>query len=545
MGYILEKLEDRAAYDNYFNPFRPGKYTGWAILVFPPDREITLNPTAPLGIWGSFYYGTVFWLINNEYRVAKADEWIEISPSHTAFYQKVLETRDALSGKVWKTLHDLMDLTADLELMQHDYRRYKDIADAFKEKDEHRLKAWFVDQVDFYAGEGAPGRLSMSFMQQRGIFPTIIQDFFEMQSEEDLKKHPRLSKLPKVEKDVLLTKWRAYQEWKRLFKREVELRMQHLEKLIRAKKKEIELKRAGIKDKIARILLISRGFTKPAIRVKHKTEALAALRPGAEATSYYFVRIWAWKEFVVPEFYKTPGELWALHPVNPYDDFTKRVLIFNEDIGLKAKYKWITKEWVDEKVEEIKKEGLFITRKRHYTTPVPIQPSPYYVFFQIDFKRYTIALPGGKELEDLTMDIRAFLMSQNILLVKLLEKKAMEEEFEWRIDEMVGTEHKIKGLEKELEKRKEEREKRGDIYPEIKEEMDIKSEYKEKKKTWFPLEKVRDKLQSWFGLKLRLLRRTPYERDWERIKRFYLSPLGRYYWKPLIVYIKSKMLALR
>ena len=160
-------------------------------------------------------------------------------------------------------------------------------------------------------------------------------------------------------------------------------------------------------------------------------------------------------------------------------------------------------------------------------------------------RRYTIALPGGKELEDLTMDIRAFLMSQNILLVKLLEKKAMEEEFEWRIDEMVGTEHKIKGLEKELEKRKEEREKRGDIYPEIKEEMDIKSEYKEKKKTWFPLEKVRDKLQSWFGLKLRLLRRTPYERDWERIKRFYLSPLGRYYWKPLIVYIKSKMLALR
>jgi len=44
------------------------------------------------------------------------------------------------------------------------------------------------------------------------------------------------------------------------------------------------------------------------------------------------------------------------------------------------------------------------------------------------------------------------------------------------------------------------------------------------------------------GIKFKLMRRGRYERDFERLKRFYLSPVGKYYYRPLVDRIKSQMI---
>jgi len=525
MGYILKDMKNYKTWSKYLDcsPGAVGKFSGWALLVYPPDTRTALNSTALLqmNMWQRLYYFTLFWLGNQEYIVRKVDEMIEISPTHRAYYELVMGQKDALAAQIRTTVDEIVRQIADLELLKHDYRRYKEILDYFEKNMEHNLKAMFIDQVDFYSGEGAPGRLSMSFMQQRNIFPTIIQDFLDMKSLEDLEKNPRLRELPRVEKDVLRVKFNAYQEWKEMFRREVETRVKELERLIKTKEAVINEMREGLKPKVARFKMIKHGFSK---ETERKSAATLFHRPGAEATSLTKITVWAWKEFFVPEFYKS-GEVRAFRPVDPYDEFTRKNLIFNEKIGLKAQYKWITKEWVEKCVDDIKSD-LLITRKRHESEP---PPSPYYSFFILEFERYTLRSATGSELEDITIYIDHFLMSQNVLLVKLLELKARQEEFEEDINKIIGQPRyeKDEKEEKKEEKKAEEGEKK-----EEKKKIDVGKMMSEAmKKAWDSL-----------GIKFKLMRRGPYERDFERLKRFYLSPVGKYYYRPLVDRIKSQMI---
>ncbi len=516
--YILDL--DETEWQNYLDPWRAGKWLGWGLMVLPPDQQTSLDYTGFPGDWNSLYYSMVFWLYNNEYHVEKVDESIEISPTHVAYYQKVLGQKDALGSQIKAGIDEIIKHVGDLELLRHDLRRYKEILNYFKEKDEHSLKAMFIDQVDFHAGEGAPGRLSMSFMQQRGIFPTIIQDFFAMQSEEDLEKNPRLKDLPEVEKDVLRTKFRAYQEWKQLFGREVESRVEELERLIRSKEELIGALRSGLKPKIARYMLIEEGLKGAGARRLART---FPVRPGTEATASYAVRLWAWKEFFPPEYFKS-GEIKALRElrgIRPDDDFTMKNLILSERTGLRAKFKWIGEDekWLKTAIEEAKK-ALFTVRRHGggmRGSAIPKFNAEYYVFFDLIFERTNILSARGDELEDVFITVRAYLMSQNVVLTKMLEVLAIREEFEQHVNTLLGLGGKVE-----------------------KEEGKEETQAKVKGKSKF-FDTLSDAFRS-IGLSFRLARFGPYDKERERIIRFYLSPMGRYFYRPLVKTLKAKIM---
>ncbi|MFH7918191.1 MAG: hypothetical protein QW631_02695, partial [Candidatus Aenigmatarchaeota archaeon] len=427
--------------------------------------------------------------------------------------------------------------------------------DYIEKKDEHSLKAIFIDQVDFHAGEGAPGRLSMSFMQQQNIFPTIIQDFYEMESEEDLEKKERLKGLPKVEKDMLLTKWRAYQEWKSLFGNEVKKRYERLKELIDSKRSMIEQTREWIKPHIARHKLLEEGLSRTSVR-KEATSSLWHVV--GEQTSEEVITLWAWKQFEVEEFFKTPGEILALRNIRPDDEWTKEHLIFHEELGLKQKYPWITEKWVENAIKEImEKDDLMITRRRVEKRYL------YYSFLEIIFDKRTLRTPQGKEIEDMDIIVRCYLMSQNVLLVKLLELKAKEEEFERYINRLLGLESKveIERLKKELIDMKKEDKIRylsrnfsNLSEEEIKAKLEAIGEHvdieevkrymvKKKEKFYEPLLKAWEKFSDFFGLDFKFIKRGPYEKDFEnRITKFYLVGTGRYAYGPLVGFLKSKIM---
>jgi len=510
MGKYVLELEEKN-WQDYFDPWGKGKWLGWGLVVLPPDQQTTLDYTGFPGDWNSLYYGMVFWLYNNEYHVEKVEEAIEISPTHVAYYQKVLGQKDALGSQIKAGIDEIIRHVGDLELLRHDLRRYREVLDYFKEKDEHSLKAMFVDQVDFHAGEGAPGRLSMSFMQQRGIFPTIIQDFFAMQSEEDLEKNPRLKDLPEVEKDVLRTKFRAYQEWKQLFGREIESRVRELERLVKSKEELIGALRSGLKPKIARYKLIEEGLKHPGVR---KFTATFPVRPGAEATASYVIRLWAWKEFFPPEYFKS-GEIKALRElrgIRPDDAFTMKNLILSEKTGLKAKFKWIDEHWLKGAIETAKR-ALF-TIRRH--GEIPKYNAEYYVFFDLTFERTNILSARGDELEDVFITVKTYLMTQNVVLTKMLEVLAIQEEFDRQVDALLGLGEKVR-----------EGEKGGG---------------EEKSRSKGKLISSLSEVFGSIGLGFRFARFGPYDKERERIIRFYLSPMGRYFYRPLVNRLKAKMM---
>jgi hypothetical protein len=566
MPYILDPLfvaqpgggiVGRTPWDRYINPW-PGaraKWLGKALLIQPLDQYITLNPTMPIGSFTNLYLSTISYLTNMEFIVRKVDEWIEVSPAHKAYYDMVLGEKEKIEIKIKTVIDDMIRHISDLELIEHDLRRYREFLDYIEKNDEHSLKAIFIDQVDFYAGEGAPGRLSMSFMQQNNIFPTIIQDFFEMKSEEDLEKNERLKKLPKVEKDMLKTKWRSYQEWKSLFGNEVKNRYSRLKELVDSKKKMIEESREFIKPYIARHKLLEEGLSRERIRKSYISDVFHTV---GEQTSREVIKVWAWKQFEPEEFFKAPGELLALKAVKADDEWTKKHLIFHPELGLKQKYPWITEKWVDNAIKEIMEiDDLMLTRRRVPRTYL------YYSFLELEFEKNTMRLPTGSEFEDIFITIRCYLMSQNVLLTKLLELKAKEEEFENYIDEILGLgeKRKIERLKKELSgmstkdkilylKRNfsnatdEEIKSRLDAIGENVSLDEIKK-YKIKKPSEImkKLNEAWEKFSDFFGLDFKFFKLGPYEKDFEnRITKFYLVGTGRTAYGPLVGFLKRRIM---
>ncbi|MFH7918192.1 MAG: hypothetical protein QW631_02700, partial [Candidatus Aenigmatarchaeota archaeon] len=136
MPYILDPLfaarpgggiVGRTPWDRYINPW-PGaraKWLGKALLIQPLDQYVILNPTMPIGSFQNIYYATIGFLTNSEFLVRKVDEWIEVSPVHKAYYDLVLGEKERIEIKIKTVLDDMIKHISDLELLEHDLRRYK------------------------------------------------------------------------------------------------------------------------------------------------------------------------------------------------------------------------------------------------------------------------------------------------------------------------------------------------------------------------------------------------------------------------------------
>ncbi|MEM5814319.1 MAG: hypothetical protein QXD77_00705 [Candidatus Aenigmatarchaeota archaeon] len=431
-------------------------YLGYYVCVGPVDpvsveqgsnQQIEINYTGAPGTASGLYYALTFQLLKWQYNVVKVDEWIEVSPTHREYFERTLASKSALEGTIKEGLRSAAQAVADYELVKHDLRKYREIMDyltavevAKKEKDakkrhtkllsaEHALKSMYVDQVDVHTG-------AMSLVEMaRSRWPTVIADFYSLTEEDDtvdgIKDRLKISRAEAV---VLKTKNTLFREWLKLFGGTVKDRYETLQSLVMAREKSIKEYQEWIKPYISRYKALKVGHERPELR-KSALTSFADLT--GQATFANVITIWAFKPYRAVEYKKMPHVVQGKFTIDPYDSWAK-LFIKDPKRGLASRYPWLlnkgSKEGndvADDIVEKLKAE--WSSGKIFGLDPKEL----YYIFFEIVVTRLGLRLQVG-ELEDITFMIKTWVLSQNIMLVKLVEKECREREVERYIEEMLG-----------------------------------------------------------------------------------------------------------
>ncbi len=434
---------------------------GPCFIVQAEDQQKTLlNPTtAPGGIMG-MYYSLMFELPKDNWNPAKPEETIEVSPVHQQYYQLVTAQKEQLEGKIKQGMASISQSIADLELVEHDKRKYDEFQeylvdlkspdDKRKRAANLRLKSVFVDQVDFHVGgtgQGA-GRLSLAFMRNNNIMPTVVDDFFRMKSLESIKTG-NLRDLPDVERRMLETKFNAYNQWIEVFRSTVERRLERMDILIKSRKKTLDEYREWLKPIIARHRMIKEVAD---IKDKRKDYSVHFLNSPGSAVSRNLSTTWVWKNMLIPDDRLYPREMEAMYKLKTFDPWAEKNLVYSYDTGLICKHPWITKEWIDAKAKSI--EDKFDSNKIYFT------------FGTIDLCKTNIKFASGSELEDGDFEVQMFIFSKNAMLVKLLELEAIKEDLEVYISDMLGIKHKFDDV-KSVKPKKGTKAKEGEKPPEL------------------------------------------------------------------------------
>jgi len=512
------------------------RVTGIALCGGPFEAEMILDFTGLRGSGSNIYLSYVYQLPKWDYCIAKVDEWISVTPEWAEYYNLTMAQKQKLMETIKAGLVSAAESVTHYELLSHDLRRYREILDYFKAglKDEHVLRSLFVDRVDAYTGEG----YSLITMAKR--WPTIITDFIRMKEDwKDVKTIREKLDVSQAEATVLKTKNELYKEWKKLFEPTVRERYARIKNLAEARKKSIEEYRNWLKPYVNRFKMIR----EEAERVPSADISNPWFTPGfGQSQAFTGVKIWCWKPLVPAEIRKP--EMGPLGPsgfiVDPYDDLVK-------EWAKKIEERYGVGIYEDEKeYERARKEGkapnkkycIFVrkflkdaTVKDSLTNLAKMHPSKvYYIFFEATFLLSLVRTPPpeGIELDNLMVwPIKAWFMSQNALLVHLLEIRARELAMEKYIDELIGVTEREEVYLEEIEK-------------EFEEEKPAKFE-----RTRKFVKKIKEIASAVnFGLDRFIhifIRRGPYETVFfERVSKLFARKMGDYY-KQQVGFLKEKM----
>ena len=468
----------------------------------------------PKGKGTDLWLGFLFNLENKSYKVQKVSESLEISPFDANYYNITQRQKEEMEGRIKQGLASVASAVSDYELLAHDVRKYEELLKIIKTKDEHSLRAMFVDEVDISTGQNS----AIKSIVVR--WPTIISDFMtlgeKLPEEENVDKIKDELKISKAEAVILSTKQRLYNNWKQIFIPEVENRLRRLLAQQNSRKKSIEEYKNWLKPLVARHRLYKEGLSSSEAA---KATLASPYHSPAQALSSNIISVVAWQPFVGIE--PRIGSLnindLVKSGINPYDKFTKEKLIFNKDKGLAREYPWITDEWVDKNVDIIKKSDWMKENRL------------YYVFLQVTNERFIMKLPSGAEIEDVTFKTKNWMVSQNALLVLLLDLKARQEEFDREINQLLGVtnEDNIKSEERVDEIIKKWKK-------EGKEEK--KGEFKKLKQKIGNFGTKLSKISESLGLDAAFSRFGPYEHNFDdRLTNMYLPPLAIDFYRPHVV----------
>lgn len=510
-----EVRDDRV--ERWFSP-RDGRYMGNAVVAFPREAELgSLNLTTPPGGTTAMYISLMFQLGKWEWLGRmKVDEWIEVSPTFAQYYQITLRQREEMETRIKQGLASAAQAVSDLELLKHDQRKYREFLEyfgleynmetrAWKEtatKDEHSLRALFIDMVDAHTGEG----ISIRSIVQR--WPTLIVDFQKLADGDiDTDKIKEKLNVSKAEAVVLSTKNRLYVQWKRMFEPEVKARYERIHELVRSREESVRAYRDWLKPLIARHKMLEEGLSRPAERAEEKYGTRGFLLIPGTANAWTSVTIWAWHWVTLQELEKGGTERLAIEneeELMKADKWTKRELIFHPKHGLIVKYPWITEKWVDDKTSEAWRKNWF----RHEKL--------YYAFAIIKFDRGNMRTASGEEIEDTIFAVNGGLFSRNALLVKLLELLAKQEEFNRYVDDLLGVKYEVP----RPEGGHEEKEGRFDKYKE-----------------------AAHRFLEFFALnRFRFMKHGPYERDFaERLTKYWFRTMSQNRYDPIVRFLKDKI----
>ncbi|MCK4429172.1 MAG: hypothetical protein KAU95_02260, partial [Candidatus Aenigmarchaeota archaeon] len=429
MGDIFDFLEDYGGAP----PSGNGKYLGKLVCVPPLGQDENFNFTLPKGKGTDLWTGFLVALEKNGYQIQKINENLEISPVDSGYYGLTQRQKDEMEARIKQGLGSVAGAVSDYEMISHDVRKYKEFLKMFETKDEHSTRAVFIDDVDLNTGQNA-----MKSMVAR--WPTIIADFMtlgeKIPDEIEVNEIKDKLKISKAEAVILSTKQRLYKSWKELFGSEVKGRLSRLIAQQNSRKTTIEEYRNWLKPLVARHKLYKEGLSS-SDTIK-KTLSSQWHSPG-QAFSTNNISIWAWQPMSAIE--PRAGTLEISKTLNfgiePYDDFTKEKIVFDEERGLANMYPWLNIKdengereekcynWVNTAAKDIKKEWLSKTFL-------------YYVLVKIEYERTVIRTSAGAEMEDITIKTQNWFLSQNALLVILLKIKADQEVFDREINQLIG-----------------------------------------------------------------------------------------------------------
>lgn len=459
-----------------------GFVPGEIVHMSPPNARTQMMIDTPLGKASGIFFGFLWQMRKRGFHVVKAQEWIEVSPVHSQYYQLTVQQKQTLEGQVKSALAGIQTSISDFELLFHDMRRYREYMNYFermekakKEKDAEEfrknaqtLKSIFIDQVDVHTGEGVALKLIVS------RWPTIIVDFMRISDEDDdPAKIATKYGFSEAEGVVLATKNKLYKEWRGLFKETVTGRYQHLKELMNARKRSIDEYRNMVKPYIMRHKMIREmGETATGRNV---LQAFSWWRPSTQAVSIDAAEYWMWKPFWPPEIHrpalqyfkeKVPilrmpypkdmkdaiGDNWGIIKEKKYD----KLETFLTGIEPVDKWVWYLKDdmvkWYKEKYNyrsNLNVIDVLDARKElndMYTEYGRWDwlPSPYFMCLELETFRVVVRNPDGTESETFILGdyprhpLMCPLDSQNVILLRLLELKLQQKELENYVTDMVG-----------------------------------------------------------------------------------------------------------
>jgi len=552
---------------------------GEGINIIPENQSEILSFTGPVGSGTAAYYKISIWLSRQGFERFKVNEWIYVSPANKPYYDLTIGQREELQIKIKQHLASIAAAISDLELAEHDLRKYREYMDYFekiekgkkllKEKgkeDEGKklilegnqtLRSIFIDMVDVYTGEG----VSMRSIAPR--WPTIISDFMKL-DDEDVMPDQIAKKLEVSEAEavILSTKNKLFLEWRdKLFKPTVKSRYENILKLVESRRASLIEYKEMVKPIIAKYKMINDALTSPKLRSVIKK---SFFRPDAQTFSLDFMELWAWKPWAASEKYKAPAE-------TPLSKIPAKVAGFSKK---EIEYiKKMDKNW-DGKVPALPVK-LIVDRvlrviiknieKKYNVTITPVDVlnaiktlsgmyeghssgstgeiwsfSPYFFFYQIPIQRLMLKLPNGAELEDIEINpLQMYVKTQNVILGHILELEARSKVLEREIGVLLGE----FGYDKESKKWIDIQKLLTKNYPNIyeseqTEEMSMQR-YEELKPNEVKREKFLSKLRR-FGWSFALfVAKGPYEHAFlDRFTKFYFTPSGEQLGR-LIAYLFS------
>jgi len=352
------------------------------------------------------------------FTVHKVDEITDISPSHP-HYNSVTRQKQDIIRQIKESFAQVDRAISDTELLEHDLRKYKEILSYFHEGDEHSLKAMFIDQVDIHTGEG----ISMRSIAPR--WPTIIADFMALDPEKDVTVDDVQNKvkISKAEAVILTTKIKLYNKWRDFFKGAVTTRYGRIKQRAVARRKSIEEYGNWARPLIRRAQQMR--------EVDDHSLIMQAVIPTGIGTpvSIQALEYWGWTKLEGTEqveMHRAPRETYTAGDqprfvVEPYDEVVRAFI---------------------PKIE--KKHGIKVTpkiildaRKKLFSEGSP--GSLWYAFIRIPVDIATYLLPDGSMFEDTDFNpLEGRIVTQNVMLIKMIELVIEELRFNTYIDEMLG-----------------------------------------------------------------------------------------------------------
>ncbi|MFB6144780.1 MAG: multiprotein-bridging factor 1 family protein [Candidatus Nanohaloarchaea archaeon] len=242
------------------------------------DLEEETGTTFLRGIMGEPYrelkitsgtQGTPYTFIRNaadnfsdDYSVAKTEEKIFVSPQsnmHTEFTQR----KQQAEQNIRQTMSNLSELKKQKHMLEHDIRKLRSRVEALRDGDETQLKGDFVELVDG-AGGGRQGgdEASLKTLRDNDIYPSIVADFNEMNSLDDLKPKSeggtgKLADLPENVKAILKKKYTMYEKWKDLYGSEVHRKLKDLKSQLRSIERSIEETESWLEPYVRDMVMIN------------------------------------------------------------------------------------------------------------------------------------------------------------------------------------------------------------------------------------------------------------------------------------------------